>query len=60
MFGALAEHVAQERAAVLAAQRETAVPFADKYRFAARRSLQQMEVRPTRFQPRSCAYECQW
>ena len=44
VFGALAEHVAAERAAVLAAQREAAAPFSDKYRFAARRSLQQMEV----------------
>jgi hypothetical protein len=49
VFGALAEHVALERAAVLAAQREAAAPFADKYRFAARRSLQQMEVRPDAF-----------
>lgn len=44
VFEALSEHVAVERAAVLATQRDAAAAFSDKYRFVARRSLQQMEV----------------
>lgn len=47
VFAALAEHVAQERAAVLALQWEAAAAQPERYRFVARRALQQMEVRIT-------------